>query len=88
MKASSTLLARNPTAVSVMARGGTLGKLSALPPPFRCTTLGRNKRVIQRMSVYSSGPAQTDRFAILIYTSTAGGQGTLGGLSSMAEHVG
>ena len=30
--------------------------------------------------IYSSGPAQPDRFGILIYTSTAGGQGTLGGL--------
>jgi hypothetical protein len=38
--------------------------------------------------IYSSGPAQSDRFGLLIYTSTAGGQGTLGGLSSMAERVG
>jgi hypothetical protein len=38
--------------------------------------------------IYSSGPAQVDRFGILIYTSTAGGQGTLGGLSNMAERVG
>ena len=38
--------------------------------------------------IYSSGPAQSDRFGILIYTSTAGGQGTLGGLSGMAEHSG
>jgi len=38
--------------------------------------------------IYSSGPAQADRFGILIYTSTAGGQGTLGGLSNMAECVG
>ena len=38
--------------------------------------------------IYSSGPAQPDRFGILIYTSTAGGQGTLGGLSSMAEQAG
>ena len=38
--------------------------------------------------IYSSGPAQMDRFGILIYTSTAGGQGTLGGLSNMAERVG
>jgi hypothetical protein len=38
--------------------------------------------------MYSSGPAQADRFGILIYTSTAGGQGTLGGLSNMAERVG
>jgi hypothetical protein len=38
--------------------------------------------------IYSSGPAQRDRFGLLIYTSTAGGQGTLGGLSSMAERVG
>jgi hypothetical protein len=29
--------------------------------------------------IYSSGPAQLNRFGILIYTSTAGGQGTLGG---------
>jgi len=34
------------------------------------------------------GPAQADRFGILIYTSTAGGQGTLGGLSNMAERAG
>lgn len=38
--------------------------------------------------IYSSGPAQADRFGILIYTSTAGGQGTLGGLSNMADRVG
>ena len=38
--------------------------------------------------IYSSGPAQPDRFGILIYTSTAGGQGTLGGLSNMANQVG
>lgn len=38
--------------------------------------------------IYASGAGQTDRFAILIYTSTAGGQGTLGGLSNMAERVG
>lgn len=38
--------------------------------------------------IYSSGPAQADRFGILIYTSTAGGQGTLGGLSNMAERAG
>jgi hypothetical protein len=38
--------------------------------------------------IYSSGPAQADRFGILIYTSTAGGQGTLGGLSNMAERTG
>lgn len=38
--------------------------------------------------IYSTGPAQADRFGILIYTSTAGGQGTLGGLSHMAERAG
>ncbi|WP_442755891.1 DrmB family protein [Methylocystis sp. JAN1] len=38
--------------------------------------------------IYSSGPAQPDRFGILIYTSTAGGQGTLGGLSQMAHRAG
>lgn len=38
--------------------------------------------------IYSSGPAQEDRFGILIYTSTAGGQGTLGGLSNMADRAG
>jgi hypothetical protein len=38
--------------------------------------------------IYSSGPAQADRFGILIYTSTAGSQGTLGGLSNMADRVG
>lgn len=37
--------------------------------------------------VYASGVGQPDRFAILIYTSTAGGQGTLGGLSNMAETI-
>jgi hypothetical protein len=37
--------------------------------------------------IYSSGPAQPDRFGILIYTSTAGGQGTLGGLSKMAHQA-
>ena len=37
--------------------------------------------------IYASGTGQTDRFGILIYTSTAGGQGTLGGLSNMAERV-
>jgi hypothetical protein len=37
--------------------------------------------------IYASGPGQADRFAILIYTSTAGGQGTLGGLSDMADRV-
>lgn len=37
--------------------------------------------------IYASASGQPDRFAVLIYTSTAGGQGTLGGLSSMAEHV-
>ena len=38
--------------------------------------------------IYSSGPAQADRFGILIYTSAPGGQGTLGGLSDMAQRVG
>lgn len=38
--------------------------------------------------IYSTGPAQADRFGILVYTSTAGGQGTLGGLSHMAERAG
>jgi len=37
--------------------------------------------------VYSSGAGQSDRFGILIYTSTSGGQGTLGGLSNMAERA-
>lgn len=37
--------------------------------------------------IYASGTGQSDRFGILIYTSTAGGQGTLGGLSSMAERI-
>lgn len=37
--------------------------------------------------IYASGAAGANRFAILIYTSTAGGHGTLGGLSSMAERV-
>jgi hypothetical protein len=38
--------------------------------------------------IYSSGAGQAPRFAILIYTSTAGGQGTLGGLSAMANSAG
>lgn len=38
--------------------------------------------------IYSSGQAQRDRFGILIYTSAAGGQGTLGGLGKMAHEVG
>lgn len=38
--------------------------------------------------VYSSGAGQADRYGLLIYTSTAGGQGTLGGLSGMAHRVG
>lgn len=38
--------------------------------------------------IYAGGGAQTDRYGILIYTSTAGGQGTLGGLSKMADRVG
>jgi hypothetical protein len=37
--------------------------------------------------IYASGTGQADRFGILIYTTTAGGQGTLGGLSSMAERI-
>ncbi|MER9253982.1 DUF1998 domain-containing protein [Mesorhizobium sp. M0598] len=37
--------------------------------------------------IYASGAGQSDRFGILIYTSTAGAQGTLGGLSGMAEHM-
>ncbi|MES0032715.1 DUF1998 domain-containing protein [Mesorhizobium sp. M0040] len=37
--------------------------------------------------IYASGSGQADRFAILIYTSTAGGQGTLGGLSNMAHDI-
>jgi len=37
--------------------------------------------------IYSSGPAQPDRFGILIYTSTAGGQGTMGGLSKMTHEI-
>jgi hypothetical protein len=37
--------------------------------------------------IYSSGPAQANRFGILIYTTTAGGQGTLGGLSNTAERI-
>lgn len=38
--------------------------------------------------IYASGVGQADRHGILIYTSTAGAQGTLGGLSAMAEHIG
>jgi hypothetical protein len=37
--------------------------------------------------IYASGAGQPDRFGILIYTSTAGAQGTLGGLSGMAERL-
>ena len=37
--------------------------------------------------IYSSGAGQADRFGILIYTSTAGAQGTLGGLSGTAERI-
>ncbi|MBZ9916582.1 DUF1998 domain-containing protein [Mesorhizobium sp. BR1-1-12] len=37
--------------------------------------------------IYASGAGQADRFGILIYTSTAGAQGTLGGLSGMAERI-
>jgi hypothetical protein len=37
--------------------------------------------------IYASGAAEAERFAILIYTSTAGSQGTLGGLSNMAERI-
>ncbi|MBS8259345.1 DUF1998 domain-containing protein [Roseibium polysiphoniae] len=37
--------------------------------------------------IYSSGTAQAPRFGLLIYTSTAGGQGTLGGLSGMAHRI-
>ncbi len=38
--------------------------------------------------IYSSGVGQAPRFGILIYTSTAGAQGTLGGLSNVAERSG
>lgn len=38
--------------------------------------------------IYTSGSAQAERFGILSYTSTSGGQGTLGGLSSMAHQAG
>ena len=37
--------------------------------------------------IYAGTKSQAGRFGILIYTSTAGGQGTLGGLSSMAEQA-
>ena len=37
--------------------------------------------------IYSSGANQGDRFGILIYTSTAGAQGTLGGLSETAARI-
>ncbi|WP_413990548.1 DrmB family protein [Labrys okinawensis] len=37
--------------------------------------------------IYASGAGQPERFGILIYTSTAGAQGTLGGLSGMAERL-
>jgi hypothetical protein len=37
--------------------------------------------------IYASGSGQADRFGILIYTSTAGAQGTLGGLSGMAVRL-
>jgi hypothetical protein len=38
--------------------------------------------------IYASGAGQPDRFGIMIYTSTAGGQGTLGGLSGMTDRIG
>lgn len=37
--------------------------------------------------IYATGVGQSDRFGILIYTSTAGAQGTLGGLSGMAPRI-
>lgn len=37
--------------------------------------------------IYSSGAAQVGRFGLLIYTSTAGAQGTLGGLSETAYRL-
>ena len=37
--------------------------------------------------IYAGTKGQAGRFGILIYTSTAGGQGTLGGLSSMAKQA-
>ena len=37
--------------------------------------------------IYASKPAEAPRHAILIYTATSGGQGTLGGLSQMAARV-
>lgn len=37
--------------------------------------------------IYSSGTAQAGRFGLLIYTSTAGAQGTLGGLSETAHRL-
>jgi hypothetical protein len=37
--------------------------------------------------IYASGAGQSDRFGILVYTSTAGAQGTLGGLSEMAKRI-
>ena len=38
--------------------------------------------------IYAGGGAQSERYGVLIYTSTAGGQGTLGGLSNMAHRIG
>lgn len=37
--------------------------------------------------IYASKVGATPRHGLLIYTATSGGQGTLGGLSRMAEHV-
>jgi hypothetical protein len=37
--------------------------------------------------IYSSGAALVERFGLLIYTSTAGAQGTLGGLSDTAYRL-
>jgi hypothetical protein len=37
--------------------------------------------------IYASKTGATPRHGLLIYTATSGGQGTLGGLSGMAEHI-
>ena len=37
--------------------------------------------------IYASKQGETPRHAILVYTATSGGQGTLGGLSAMADRV-
>lgn len=66
MKPSSTLLARNPPEALVMARGGTLGRRSALPRSVRSTKLDLNKRVIRWMSVTWLGNGRKVRVLAIV----------------------